>query len=332
MDDSLPGCKWYKMNDSNVEKNIQEAYKNDVIGFKQKLEIEHEISSGCKKLLKQFNKVSAMEIYKNLIKDILNYSTYIDCETLKKETLKNLNKNIIAYEDLGPILYIITKLNPCMEYSKIKHVLIDEAQDFSYLQFVAIANLFKNATFSIFGDIAQAIYSYQSILNWEQILPLFKNIKHLQLNKCYRTTIEITENANKTLRLIGLTTADNVIRHGDKVEEIETSNVLQEIATQITKFKQNTLKTMAIICKDDKELACAQQMLKDFNIETYDESSNNYSTNNISLTTVTSSKGLEFDCVIIFNENSYNTSILDQKQLYVAKTRALHKLIILKNN
>ena len=134
--------------DSSIGENARQALKDGKIDFKQKMEIDREIASSCKKLLKPFTKFSIMEIYKSLIKDIEKYSSYPEIEILKTETQKNLNKNIIAYDDLGAILYIITKLNSYPDFNKIKHVLTDESQDFSYLQFVGISNLFKNATFS----------------------------------------------------------------------------------------------------------------------------------------------------------------------------------------
>ena len=84
----------------------------------------------------------------------------------------------------------------------------------------------------------------------------------------------------------------------------------------------------AIICKDNEELKEAEKALESLEIVVLDENNTTYSDIKKSLLTVQTAKGLEFDSVIIYNHDSYTDSSIDLKLLYVAKTRALHKLII----
>ena len=104
----------------------------------------------------------------------------------------------------------------------------------------------------------------------------------------------------------------------------------------VFRWKQNAenlgLKTIAIIVKDKEELAKASNLLADIQLKIIDENNSNYDEDQVLLLTVQTSKGLEFDGVIIFNENSYDENKkIDLRQLFVAKTRALHKLFINKN-
>ena len=211
-------------------------------------------------------------------------------------------------------------------FEKLKCVFLDEAQDLSYLMFLALRKLFKNAKFSIFGDIAQGIYSYQSVGGWEEVQNIIGDCELLYLNRSYRTSIEIMAEANNTLAKLGVEPANNVVRHGEEVEFIKTCN-FETIKAQLEKLN-NEYSNTAIIVKDTDELHKAEEMLKDLNLVVLDETNLTYGQVKNTLLTVQTAKGLEFDSVIIFDNSSYTETPLDLRLLYVAKTRALHKLII----
>ena len=87
-------------------------------------------------------------------------------------------------------------------------------------------------------------------------------------------------------------------------------------------------KSVAIICKDSAELEVAKDKLSDLGLMVLGENNKYYDGQDKLLMTVHTAKGLEFDAVIIYNKSSYSDSAIDLKQLYVAKTRALHKLVV----
>ena len=276
---------------------------------------------------KNYNlKVNIVKLYTDLITNLEKYSNYSKIETLKKETLKNLKKSVIAYDDLAPILYLISNLIDTPYYYSIKNIFIDEAQDMSTLMYVGLRKLFRNATFAIFGDIAQGIYGYQSITRWDDILNIIGDTKMLYLNRSYRTSIEIMEDANKTLTKLNEKPANNVVRHGEPVEYISSNSV--STIKDILDKNANTYTHTAIICKNDSELEKASKALSTLNIAVLNENNISYDNNQNILLTVQTAKGLEFDAVVIYDESSYTESNLDLKLLYVAKTRALHKLSI----
>lgn len=323
-------------NDSTIKYILKEKLDNNEISFKNKMDTERIIEKGITNKLKTFfnKKINILSLYNNFISKIDKYCNNIEeiydknLKLLKTETLANLNKKIISYDDLGAILYLATKLYKYGNYLNIRHVLIDEAQDFSYLLFKSLKGLFRNATFSIFGDLAQALYSYQTIENWNEILSIYDNIELMYLNKSYRTTIEIIEKSNTILRLLKLPEASNVIRHGEFVKDVYSTNIDEMIVKQINNFKQTSFNTFAVICKNDKEMAELKNSVLLTDLNFIDENSISQQTK-INILTVETSKGLEFDMVVIYNENSYNLSdSIDLKKLYVAETRALHKLVI----
>lgn len=319
-----------KINTELTDK-IDQNLKEEDVPFATRLFIMRTLQrQGLSKYLRKFmpSGLTPLKLYVDLLKHIEKYTNYKWSVTLKKETLENLNRGVISYEDMFPLIYLQYKLEDIREYDNIKHVFIDEAQDNSYFAYYILRQIFPNAYFSIFGDLAQGLYSYQSIDNWNEIADIFENSSQLPLNKSYRTSIEIMEEANKTLEKLGMTKASNVVRHGEAVERrrgVPRDVVLQEIK----EMREKGYKTIAVICKDKRELARASLLLSDCNLQILDEKNSNYDELQVVLLTVQTAKGLEFDGVIIFDEDSFDDSEkLDLKQLFVAKTRALHKLYL----
>ena len=270
--------------------------------------------------------IDIFKIYKDMITNIHKYTNYEDIKILQRETLNRLKNKELAYDDMGVLLYLFSRFSEIPYYSKIKAVLIDEAQDLPSIMFMGLKNLFKMSTFMIFGDIAQGIYSYQSIDRWEDIQEIINECELLYLNRSYRTSIEIMDEAYVTLKKLGLPPANNVLRHGEKVDYYKDNNV-DLVAKQLELLSKEYNNT-AIICKDNDELKEAEKALESLELVVLDENNTTYSDIKKSLLTVQTAKGLEFDSVIIYNHSSYTDNSIDLKLLYVAKTRALHKLII----
>ena len=275
----------------------------------------NEIKSNIKTYLKKYFSISNIKVlktYSNILKK-LNYD------------IINIEKGNITTEDIPSLIYIKFKINGSREYDNFKHIVIDEAQDYGEFTFYALKKLFKNSTFSIYGDLAQSLYSYRSIEKWENLDKIFKKIEIQKLNKSYRTTIEIMEEANKINKFLGLDCAEPVIRHG---EDVEYTN--KNICTLLDELKSK-YNSIAIITKNQDEANTAYKELKDnYKINLIDSTNLKYE-GGINILPSYLSKGLEFDAVIILNKNEYkHESILDMKLLYVSMTRALHKLYIVK--
>ena len=250
---------------------------------------------------------------------------YIEVLTELNYDCSNIKNNQINIEDIPSMLYIKYKMSGSRCYDNYKHIVIDEAQDYGEFTFYALKKLFKNSTFSIYGDLAQSLYPYRSITNWESLDKIYHNFEILKLNKSYRTTIEIMNEANKINELLHLDKAIPVIRHGEVVEYF--TDAVENIINKI-KDKYNTI---AIITKTQESANEVYKKLKnnvDLNLIT---SSNLNYDKRINVLPSYLSKGLEFDAVILLGEDDFDrNNILDMKLLYVSKTRALHKLFIKK--
>lgn len=303
-----------------------------------------EIAKGCRSTIRKYfnkSKMSATKIYKLFISSILDYNIYQydNLNELKRETAKNIKNNSYDFEDLAALLYIKLLTSPNSDYARIKHVIIDEAQDLGEFNFYTLKATMPYATFSIFGDLAQSIYDYRGIDNWEEVNQTMFNAngKIINFNKSYRTTAEIMDVADNVAESIGLGRSDLVVRHGEKVQftDADKKIIPKYIAQKIGEYKEKGYETIAIISKTNLLSNYINDDLADLGIDIPNVTVNDdLSDERFKICTISNqlAKGLEFDAVIINNasEEIYSSDKnLDMKLLYVAITRALHELDII---
>lgn len=324
----------------NVYKTMdfEDPKRKELVGYSSKLfsVLKNDGIKLLRKYLKDI-KLTNQQIYAIFI----DYFGDVECSLtekekllLQKETLEDLKKKKISFEDLAPLVYIYYRLSG--EKTKFKQIIIDEAQDYGTFHFDVLKKVNPQAYFTIYGDLAQAIYPYRSIRSWDELSKeVFDgNVDKSMLNKSYRTTIEITKNANTVLNHMNLVEATPVIRHGNDVEVTECTDPIFKV-DKINKMIEKGFKTIAIICKDEKEVKKVYEELEKYklNFKIISSTDTNYD-GGLFVLTAAASKGLEFDGVIINNasENIYNEkSSVDMHLLYVALTRALHELDICYN-
>lgn len=300
-----------------------------------------------KEYLVRFTTKSPLEYYKQLLNDKALFSKlcspYVNetmAEQIRAYTLDNLNQNEVELEDLAPLMYMKYMINGLEERLTVRHVVIDEAQDFSIFQLFVLKKLIGGNSFTILGDLCQGIYAYRGINDWVSASESIfgeDNYTMLTLEQSYRTTIEIMEAANSVIKFLNdpkLPPSKPVIRHGDAVTVIEKSNlkeVSKAISDQILSIKEEGFKSAAIICKTLVECKELKTYLNSsgLNIKIINGNENEYS-GGVVLIPSYLVKGLEFDVVIIANasKEEYSTDPLDVKLLYIAMTRPLHRLSI----
>lgn len=324
-------------------KNVQtDEEKNKMRNMFSKDRVE--LSKNCRSILRKYfnkSKVSTIKLYKLFISSINDYDiyNYNNISELKRKTQKNIKNNSYDFEDLSALIYIKTALGLNKNYERIKHTVIDEAQDLGEFNFYVLKESLPASTFSIFGDLAQSIYDYRGINNWNEVNEVMfsGNGEIVNFNKSYRTTAEIMESADDVLDSIGLSRSDMVVRHGNPVQvsEIEDANNIPEyIAEKICEYKEKGYKTIAVISKTDLLSNYINKALKMFGINIPNVTANDdLIDEKFRVCTISNqlAKGLEFDAVILNNANEEiysSNSSLDMKLLYVALTRALHELDI----
>ena len=288
-------------------------------------------NTGFEKQLKKLLDISNLKvipIYLNFVESVDNIP-----QLIRDTTIKSLKSRVIENEDIAPIMYIKLKYFGNEDYKNIKCVVVDEAQDFGVFSYYILRNVLNQANFSIFGDLAQGIYSYRAIDKWEDIQnKIFEDSEYLNLRKSYRTSIEIMGEANKISSAINLGEAKPVIREAGPVikTKIDEKNKNEYIKNKVQEYLNNGYKSIAVVYKNQTEMAKISKLLKEKNIENEiiykDQEKYN---GGVCILTSYLSKGLEFDVVIVADsdESNYDSdNVLDMKLLYVAMTRALHKL------
>ena len=288
-------------------------------------------NTGFEKQLKKLLDISNLKvipIYLNFVESVDNIP-----QLIRDTTIKSLKSRVIENEDIAPIMYIKLKYFGNEDYKNIKCVVVDEAQDFGVFSYYILRNVLNQANFSIFGDLAQGIYSYRAIDKWEDIQSkIFEDSEYLNLRKSYRTSIEIMSEANKISSAINLGEAKPVIREAGPVikTKVDEKNKNEYIKNKVQEYLNNGYKSIAIVYKNQTEMAKISKLLKENNIENEiiykDQEKYN---GGVCILTSYLSKGLEFDVVIVADtdESNYDSdNVLDMKLLYVAMTRALHKL------
>ena len=243
-----------------------------------------------------------------------------------------LEKRCIPYEDVYPLLYLKYRLVSSRIHKGIKHLIIDEMQDYSELQYRIIHEIFP-CRMTILGDRAQKMEA--SLEDVMEFLPgIFgKNIRKIVMNKSYRNTVEIAEYAN---RLAGINDVELFERHGVPVEE-KTVDSLARAAEDIAgrlKIGENDFETAAVILRTEKEAEQVWLLLKKELLKTDPEGKiklhwmNRNSTRfnkGLTVTTYYLAKGLEFEQVFsVFPWG--DTGELTMRGRYIAATRALHEL------
>ena len=276
------------------------------------------------------SKKIARELYDRLSISLDLVMIYINFFTSRFSKIKKdisyikSNKNMLNYDDACLYVYMKCRLYGYNYNTYIKEIVIDEAQDYSLGQLKLISKIFRNASYTILGDINQTInpyYKYESLADICKILP---DSKYIELSKTYRSSQEIVEFSNQVLKLNHMC----VIRRSENVPVImrddrDIEKQLREDVTECEKYG----KSMAIITKNQEECDYIYEMLKDMGISKVDDSKKKFN-RKFKVIPVYMAKGLEFDSVIIYTDKN-NKYTEDEKYLYyVAITRAQHKLIV----
>lgn len=246
----------------------------------------------------------------------------------RPEMFRMHKKQVLEYADLAPLAYLHLALDGNTPQSRVKHLLIDEMQDYSPIQYKVIQKLYPCRK-TVLGDISQSVNPYGSSTAG-MIQKVFVRGEVMKLCKSYRSTYEITEFAQKIRTNEEL---EPVARHGGQPVMLEYKDATEEVAgihALISVFKKSDYKSLGIICKTEIQAGNLAAKLKS---STPDVSFlSNQSTAFVQGIVVTSShmaKGLEFDEVIIPEVSQKNyCSAIDRSMLYVAVTRAMHKLTL----
>ena len=231
----------------------------------------------------------------------------------------------IPYEDVFPMLYLKYRLTGESVHKNIKHLVIDEMQDYSYLQYVILSRLF-HCRMTILGDRAQTLDKEQRdvLLFLPKILG--KDIRMVVMNKSYRNTWEI---ATFAAGISGISDIELLERHGKAVEErrFPTEDEMLSAIRENLNVGADGYETAAVITMTEEEASDICRLLQNRGVEaSYMDRNSSAFRKGLTVTTFYLAKGLEFDQVFMIRGTRENP-LADQAE-YICATRALHELYV----
>lgn len=272
-------------------------------------------------------RIRVREIVRELMKQKENLGAWIDNENIVDIYKEFTNTDELSYLDLPAILYLMIKLDGKKTKQDIKHIVIDEAQDYSMLQFIVLKELTGCRSYTIVGDANQRLIKVEEEPAMLKLKSLFGGfVKNYALNKSYRSTFQIMEYASKLLDENAIVP---FVRKGKyDVEEVEVKDkddLIDTILETLEEYDDENYDNIAIITKDKNDLKKISPELKKFTkILAFDREEVIYRGGRVIVPSYYA-KGLEFDGVIIVNFDD-NT---DDLVKYIMATRALHRLKVI---
>lgn len=293
--------------------------------------------------MKQFPKKTVFQYYQELFEEperLVELSqkelSSEDAELLCQYSKQLFSKKIYEREDLSLLLYLQVNLFGIDKDFKAKNIVIDEAQDYTFMELLSLKKAVDTDMFTLVGDLAQGIHSYRGLTSWKDVqADIFPRATYAELKKSYRTTVEIMEKANELLKMLPyhFPEVEPVVRHGSPpefIEQVDAEQYTSRLENLIEGLTSVKLKTFALIGKTMKD---CQTLYKRFNKQSSKNvhllgENEKIPKDAIVIVPAYLAKGLEFDVVIIFSidEIYSRQSNLDIQLLYVAMTRPLHRL------
>lgn len=271
-----------------------------------------------------------LEIRK-IIEEVMKAKTSIE-EWIEKPSIVDIyndfnNNRVFTINDLAPILYLMIKLDGKKSSQDYRHIIIDEAQDYSPLQFKVIRELTGTKYFTVVGDVNQRLIKYSETVPMMELDAIFPDVRSdiYNLNKSYRSTFEIMEYANKYLvedKIIP------IVRNGKPVVNInckDEKELKDSIINSLNEFNIEKLDSVALVVKDNKDLEKVYNLIKDkVHLIKFNNEDTLYKGGNVIIPSYFA-KGLEFDGVIMVNLKDKQG---EEENLikYIMCTRALHRL------
>lgn len=291
----------------DIEENVWIYYKYEISGAERS-----KLRAAVKKM---FKTTSLRKLYQE-------FYHWLE----KPDMLKAAAKSTLEFSDVFPLIYLKIRLEGVKTYAHIKHLLVDEMQDYTPVQYSVLASLFPCKK-TILGDANQSVNPYSSSTA-EGIQQVFPGATLVKLNKSYRSTWEITNFAQQISRNAEL---EAIQRHGEEPTLVRYDTPEQELAAikkELEAFSQSDYKSLGIICKTQDQANALWEQLKDeaVKIKLLNANSSSFG-HGIILTTAHLAKGLEFDQVVVpfVTAENFQTAV-DKSMLYIACTRAMHRL------
>ncbi|MBM7643818.1 DNA helicase-2/ATP-dependent DNA helicase PcrA [Scopulibacillus daqui] len=306
----------------------------------EKLLSAYVVNEHFKKLRKQVKNLKFIDIqaiYRQLFSDPELAGTFVaknklpeNWPEISRQTVSRLDNKILTYEDATPFLYLKERIEGFKTNTSVRHVFIDEAQDYSPFQFEFIKRLFPFSKMTVLGDMNQAIYAHAENTCLSMLSSLYGDeaADTIILKRSYRSTRPIVEFTRHLIEggkdIIPFNRAGNkpVLNQAVNEEDLHL-----KLAGLIRDLKAQEQRTIAVICKTYKECQKAVKALQnEVPVRLIDKDTAAFETGILVIPSYLA-KGVEFDAVIIYNASDEQYGKESERQLfYTACTRAMHEL------
>ncbi|WP_342752877.1 RNA polymerase recycling motor HelD [Shouchella clausii] len=240
-----------------------------------------------------------------------------------------ISKKRMPYEDATPFLYLQDRIKGLQVDRSIKHVFIDEAQDYTHFQLVYMQMLYPAAHFTIVGDVSQTLYFHgpnqTGLIGGDEA-----DVKYMAFYKSYRSTEAIIRFAREMLP-----NPEEIIpfeRPGDVpvlVKGTSRQALIKPVKEWVEQMGERGYRTVAVIVKTAKEANDVHAQLSEWlDIQLVAKDHHEYKEGAVVLP-VYLAKGIEFDAVGVFDASaSHYASSQERYHLYTACTRAMDHLTV----
>jgi DNA helicase-2/ATP-dependent DNA helicase PcrA len=321
-----------------IEKAVIKVNKHDFESKSFTRVLAARETSSITKKLRKFTEFNTYTLYKNLFGDKKLFYKLSRGLTLPDNIDKIIdytNNNIsdaynIPYADGIALMYLKIRLEGYDQFSNIKQLIVDEAQDYYPMHYSILKLLFRESRFTVVGDINQAVEKKADLSIYDNIIKILNKEKYstILLNKSYRSSYEIGKFSKKLLKE-GLDT--EFFKRNEEAPKIIQGNSAEEIKelilSGIADYKSENFESIAILCKSIKQATELYFSLSDKIDAKLINFTDKKDITGITIMPIYMAKGLEFDAVIVYDasEISYHSDY-DKRLLYIACTRALHRL------
>jgi DNA helicase-2/ATP-dependent DNA helicase PcrA len=259
-------------------------------------------------------------------KDALALYRAFYAEPSRRGLFAPLGRKKIEYADVFPLIYTMILTGQYETYGRVRHLVVDEMQDYSPVQYAVLRRLFP-CRMTILGDAHQSVNPFSSS-SLTTIHSIFPEADCLELCRSYRSTAEITQftqNISRNDKLVPVErhgTPPAILACADRREQ------LAQIVGLVERHRRSEYRSLGIVCKTLAQAEQTYRALTDSGIEAtlLDYDSRSFAGGTV-ITSAHIAKGLEFDVVIApyADDITYATE-MDRGMLYIACTRAMHEL------
>ncbi|MGO4107312.1 RNA polymerase recycling motor HelD [Paenibacillus sp. YAF4_2] len=271
-------------------------------------------------------------LYENEQAPWLEEDRFAEWEDIRKLTVEKLYRGELTYEDATPYLYMKDLIEGFQMNTSVRHLFIDEAQDYSPFQFHYLKRVFPMAKMTALGDLNQSIFAHAALGNgFDPLGDLYnkEETETIVLTRSYRSTKQIVEFTSRMIEGGSRIVPFNRIGDEPTITAAASVGELQAmVAERIRALQGEGAQSIAVICKTAAESLAAFEALAGVcpGIRYIEKETVTFENGTVVIPSYLA-KGVEFDAVILYNASkSVYGKDSERKLFYTACTRAMHEL------